>query len=191
MKPHEPKRPNQEKPQGETPRPEETPAPKSELPEEGAADEAKQLLDQLQRLAAEYSNYQKRIERHLTEEKRLAVRGLVLDLLPAVDSFEQALAHAKQEPAAAALCEAVELAYNQLMAALGKHGVTSVEAEGAPFDPEHHEAVVMTPSPDHPEGHVARQLQKGYRLHGQTIRASRVAVSSGQPESPVKPQRGA
>jgi len=159
--------------------PEEAAAAKAEKRLAAKTDECRQLIDQLQRLAAEYSNYQKRIERHLQDEKRLAVRGLVLDLLPAVDNLERALAHAMEQPDLAVFQEGVTLAYNGLMAALKNHGVTPIETEGQTFDPEHHEAITLVPSEEHPKGHVVEVMQKGYRLHGQTIRPSRVAVSDG------------
>jgi molecular chaperone GrpE len=146
--------------------------------------EAGELLDQLQRVAAEYSNYQKRMARHLEDEKRLAVRGLVLDLLPALDNFERALAHADQEHNFQVLMDGVKAVHAQMQAALAKHGVRPVEAAGRPFDPEHHEAVTMRPSETCPPGEVLDVAQKGYQLHGQTIRASRVTVSSG----PAGPQ---
>ena len=60
--------------------------------------ECKELVDQLQRLAAEYSNYQKRMERHFQEEKKHGIQALVLDLLPAIDNFERALDAAASKP---------------------------------------------------------------------------------------------
>ncbi|MBM4019401.1 MAG: nucleotide exchange factor GrpE [Planctomycetes bacterium] len=183
-------------PDGQESAPDETsaavsPAGQEPLPEEAAAmadapallaaksAECASLLDQLKRLAAEYSNFQKRMERHFQEEKRLAVRGLVLDLLPVVDNLERAVAHAETEPALESLKAGVKAVHEQFLAALGRHGVTPFEAHGQAFDPEHHEAVAMMPSDEHAEGKVAQVVQKGYRLHGQLIRPSRVAVSTG------------
>jgi molecular chaperone GrpE len=141
--------------------------------------EAADLLDQLRRLAAEYSNYQKRIERHMQDEKALAVRGLVLDLLPVLDNFDRALAAAGDPANTKPVIEGMTLAHTQLMTALAKHGVTPVEAAGQTFDPEHHEAIVCLPSDEHCQGKVIEQMQRGYQLHGRTIRPARVAVSGG------------
>ena len=150
--------------------------------------ECKDLLDQLQRLAAEYSNYQKRMERSLQDERRMGVRGLVVDLLPVLDNFERALGHVQDEGGTDALVAGIKAVYEQFLAALKKHGVMPFESHGQVFDPEHHEAISMVPSDEHAEGNVAHEMQKGYRLHGQTIRPSRVAVSSGGAAKPPAEQ---
>ena len=157
------------------------PAPEVEA---AKAKECKDLMEQLQRLAAEFSNYQKRMERTLQDERLIGIRGLVVDLLPVLDNFERALEHANDEAGKDALVAGIKAVYEQFLAALKKHGVTQFESHGETFDPEHHEAIAMVPSDEHAEGKVAHVMQKGYRLHGQTIRPSRVAVSGG----PAKPE---
>ena len=157
------------------------PAPEVEA---AKAKECKDLMEQLQRLAAEFSNYQKRMERTLQDERLIGIRGLVVDLLPVLDNFERALEHANDEAGKDALVAGIKAVYEQFLAALKKHGVTQFESHGETFDPEHHEAIAMVPSDEHAEGKVAHVMQKGYRLNGQTIRPSRVAVSGG----PAKPE---
>ncbi len=155
---------------------------------EAKTKEAAELLDQLKRLAAEYSNYQKRMQRYLEEQKTQAVRDLVIDLLPAIDNFDRAMAAAGSgQLSVLTVLEGMTVAHSQLMAALARHGVTTVEASGQAFDPEHHEAVACLPSDTHCEGKVIEQVQRGYRLHGRTIRPARVAVSGG----PGKPEDAA
>jgi len=151
--------------------------------------ECQELIDQLQRLAAEYANYQKRTERTLQDERRVGIRDMVLDLLPALDNLDRTLAAAKDKPSLDALLAGVRVVRDQMLAALQKHGVTPIEAAGQPFNPEHHEAVALLPSESHPEGNVAEEVQKGYRMDGRTIRATRVAVSSGEPK-PQPPEGG-
>jgi molecular chaperone GrpE len=68
-----------------------------------------------------------------------------------------------------------------LLAAIAKHGAERIDAEGQPFDPEHHEEVAQIPREEVHEGHVAEVVQTGYRLYDRTLRASRVVVSSGPP----------
>ncbi|MCX5685221.1 MAG: nucleotide exchange factor GrpE, partial [Planctomycetota bacterium] len=175
-------------PGGPAPLPEEQPAPapaKAEIESQHAAKtkECKDLLDQLQRLAAEYANYQKRMERTLQDECRMGIRSLVVDLLPVMDNFERALEHVQDEASKDALAAGLKAVYEQFLAALKKHGVTPFESQGQTFDPEHHEAILMVSSDEHAEGKIAQVMQKGYRLNGQTIRPSRVAVSGG----PAKP----
>jgi len=150
--------------------------------------ECEELLERLKRATADYLNYQKRMERRLDEVKRFAARDLLLDVLPVLDNFERALKHAEEKPEFESLLQGVRLVHEQLLAALRKHGVERIEARGKPFDPAHHEAVAQLPSEEHPEGHVAGEMQAGYRLHDQTLRPSRVAVSSGMAEEPPAPQ---
>lgn len=172
--------------------------PEAALPEEGRQEapptegadtlDAKQrqrqeLLDSLQRLAAEFSNYQKRAERRVQDGRQEAVGDLVLDLLPVIDNLERAIAAAEATPDLDAFLEGVRLLHGQLLAALRKHGITPIEADRRAFDPEHHEAVAHVPSDEHPSGHVIEEMQRGYRLGDRTLRASRVAVSSGKPEA--------
>jgi molecular chaperone GrpE len=155
-------------------------------PLEAKTREAADLLDQLKRVAAEYSNYQKRVERHREEHAGQAVRGLVLDLLPAIDNLDRALAAARQASQHEALLEGMALVHGQLLAALAKHGVTPIDAAaGAVFDPEHHEAVACIPSDAPPAGRVLEQLQRGYQLRGRTLRPAHVAVSGG-PAGPAE-----
>jgi molecular chaperone GrpE len=161
-------------------------APEAEAPLAAKAKECKDLVDQLQRLAAEYANYQKRMERTLQDERQMGVRNLVMDLLPALDNFERALGHAKEEAGKDALVAGIKAVYEQFLAALKKHGVAQFESHGQAFDPEHHEAVAMVPSDEHVRGKVVHVMQKGYRLHGQTIRPSQVAVSGGPATPPAE-----
>ena len=175
-----------EKPEAQPKAPPEPPA--GEDPLAAKTRECEELLDRLKRTTADYLNYQRRMERRLEEVKRFAVRDLLLDVLPVIDNFERALAHAEEQPEFESLLEGVRMVHDQLLAALRKHGVERIEAEGKPFDPEHHEAVAQLPSEEHPEGHVAGEMQAGYRLHDQTLRPSRVSVSSGMAEESPAPE---
>jgi len=150
--------------------------------------ECEELLERLKRTTADYLNYQKRMDRRLEEVRRFAVRDLLLDVLPVIDNLERALAHAEEQPEFQALLDGIRLVHSQLLAALRKHGVERIEAHGKPFDPEHHEAVAQLPSEEHPQGHVAGEMQAGYRLHDQTLRPSHVTVSSGMAEKMPEPE---
>jgi molecular chaperone GrpE len=141
--------------------------------------EVQDLKDRLQRLAADFSNYQKRMQRRLEEEKREAVREFLRDLLPVIDNFERALAAADEGGDPASFHQGVRLVHDQLIEALSRHGVEPIDAAGRRFDPEHHEAVAHVPSEEHPSGHVIDEVQRGYRHGDLTLRPSRVAVSRG------------
>ena len=146
--------------------------------------ECRDLVDSLQRLGAEYANYQKRMARMMEEAEKQAGRNLVMDLLPVIDNFERALASARSEADFKALRDGVQLVHDQILGVLSKHGVTQVSGHGEEFDPEHHEAVAQLPSGEHDAGKVSEVVQKGYRMDGRTIRASRVVISSGPPAKP-------
>ena len=141
--------------------------------------ECMELMDRLQRTAADYQNFQKRVARRMEEAVEFAVRDVALDLVPVIDNFDRALEAARAEPDCEALRQGVELVREQLRAALARHGVEPIDADGKPFDPEYHEAVGRAPSDAVPKNHVAEVLQTGYRLKGRTIRPSKVIVSSG------------
>jgi len=151
--------------------------------------ECRDLVDQLQRLAAEYANYQKRTDRQLAEEHQHGAGRLALDILPAIDNLERALAADQAGVNPEAWLKGARVAHEELLAALRKHGVMPIEAVGRPFDPHVHEAVAHVPSEDQPEGRVLEESRKGYRMGDRTIRASRVAVSRGPVREPT-PEQG-
>lgn len=132
------------------------------------------LQDRLLRTAAEFDNYRKRVERDRREVADMAVADAVQDLLPIIDNLERALqAAAEQDP----LRKGVELIHRQMEDLLRKRGVRSIEALGADFDPNIHQAVAHEESDTHREGEVMEELQRGYRLGDRLLRASMVKVA--------------
>lgn len=179
-------RPTEEVPEERRPGPAEGAPPPEEPAEQATSEdleearrECMELMDRLQRTAADYQNFQKRVSKRMDEAVRRAQRDLVLDILPVVDNFDRAMKAAQGESDLEAVRRGVELVRQRLAAALAKHGVEPIQALGRPFDPLDHEAVGDVPSRDHPEGSVAEVLQTGYRMNGETIRPSRVLVSTG------------
>jgi molecular chaperone GrpE len=86
----------------------------------------------------------------------------------------------------------MQLAYDKAMETLGAFGLQPIEAEGGLFDPDQHAALMQEPSDKHPPKTVLRELQKGYRLKGRTIRASSVVISQApqaqQADEPAEEQ---
>jgi molecular chaperone GrpE len=76
------------------------------------------------------------------------------------------------------LLQGVELVLRELHGALGRHGVSEIEAEGRPFDPALHEAMMQQPDATAAPNTVIRVFQKGYRLRDRMLRAARVLVSA-------------
>ncbi|HET9193689.1 MAG TPA: nucleotide exchange factor GrpE [Vicinamibacterales bacterium] len=133
------------------------------------------LKEQLLRAVADFDNYRKRIERERRELSDYAATDVLLELLPIIDNFERAL----QAPAGGdeAFKKGVELIHKQMLDLLRKRGVTLIDALGADFDPNIHQAVIHEPSDDHREGEVMQELQRGYKLGDRLLRPAMVKVA--------------
>jgi molecular chaperone GrpE len=136
-----------------------------------------EYLDLAKQVRADFENYQKRAARDLATERRFAQTPLAGDLLPALDNLDRALAAAKQAGDSGVLSQGVALVQTQLLDALRRHGVTRIEAQGKPFDPSLHQAVMQQPSADHPPQTVLQVLEQGYQIHDRVLRPARVVVS--------------
>jgi molecular chaperone GrpE len=138
------------------------------------------LKEQLLRARADFDNYRKRMMRETERVRKTAAEALIADLLPVIDNLERALDHACDAPGG--LGEGVEMVVNQLREVLARHGLQPIPAQGLPFDPNVHEAVMQVECAEMAPGHVAQVLQKGYRLGDYVLRPAKVAVSCGIPE---------
>src|SRR5262245_18251516 len=155
-----------------------------------AAERERDRLDTLARqVKADFENYQKRQQRDLAAERRYAQMPLAADLLPALDNLDRALAAAQQAGDTGPLAAGVAMVLGQLLDALRRHGVTRIEAQGKPFDPNLHEADTQQPSAEHPPQTVAQVFEQGYQLHDQVLRPARVAASVA-PEPANDPNKG-
>jgi len=134
----------------------------------------------LQLTRADFENYQKRAQRDIAQERRYAHGPLALDLLPIFDNFERALAAAKQAGESGPLVQGVALIQNQVLDILKRHGITRIEAQGKPFDPNLHQAVMQQPSPQ-PPNTVLQVLEQGFMIHDRVLRPARVIVSAPPP----------
>jgi molecular chaperone GrpE len=154
----------------------ETPPDKASGPLDQLRREKDAAQDRLLRTAAEFDNYRKRVER---ERRDLAdyLKGDILgELLPILDNFERAM----QSPSAGesdALRKGVELIHKQLLDFLRKRGVTPIDALGADFDPNFHQAVIHQDSPGHRDGEVIEELQRGYMVGDKLLRPAMVKVA--------------
>lgn len=142
-----------------------------------ARDQAASHLDDLRRLAAEFENYRKRVERDRDELIGRATQRLVEALLPVLDSFDAALAaSADEDPRVLA---GMRSTHQQMLDVLRGEGLEPIDAKGADFDPTFHEAVSGGGS-----GHlvVTDQLRRGYTLRGRVIRPALVTVAASDPD---------
>jgi molecular chaperone GrpE len=132
--------------------------------------------DRLLRKTAEFDNYRKRIERERREQADHAVVNILQDLLLIVDDFDRALT-VDAGGESDAYRKGVELIYQKLSDLLRKRGVKAFDSLGADFDPNIHQAVVHESSPDHREGEVIGEMQKGYMMGDRLLRPAMVKVA--------------
>lgn len=150
-----------------------------------AEDEAKAHYDKLLRVLAEFENFKKRIGREQADHAKYANQSLICDLLPVVDDFDRVLDHIPKDASAevAAIADGIKIIQNHFMTALSKHGFHPLESStGQNFDPCRHEAVAHIESEEHPEGTVAIEHRRGWKLHDRVVRAATVSVSKGKPK---------
>jgi len=143
------------------------------------AAKAQEHWDRLLRATAEFDNFRKRAAREKDEAIRYANHKLLERLLPVLDSFDMAVAAAGAENAesSSSLREGIDLVLQQFRTVLSEAGLEEIEADGRPFDPNLHEAVSQIETAEVEEGHVARQLRKGYLLRDRLVRPSSVIVA--------------
>jgi molecular chaperone GrpE len=163
----------------EEPEAEEPPADDAELVAAvtAARAEAESYLDDLRRLQAEFDNYRKRMLREQTARIASASQALVARLLPVLDNFELAVSHAEQSRDFDRMLKGVEMVFGELREVLQAEGLVKIEAEGKPFDPERHEAVVAVEQEDAEPGTVVDVVRTGYELRGKVLRPAMVKVA--------------
>jgi len=131
-----------------------------------------------QRAQADLENFKKRAAREQAELRALVVEGLVKDMLPALDSLERAIKHAKTGTAAdEATARGLDLVMGKFLEFLEKEGVKPISAAGEPFDPMRHEAILRVPTDSVEEGVVLEEVQRGYASKDRVIRPALVTVA--------------
>ena len=153
--------------------------------------ECEDLEERSVRLHADFDNFRRRSLKEKQESLQFGHQNLVKDLLSAVDDLERALEHGAQNEGSdvQGILDGVALVQRELLGALAKHGVTTIEAEGKTFDPTVHEAIGQVPSTEVPPNTVLEVLQKGYLIRDRMVRPARVLVSR-QPEGETSQRAG-
>ncbi|MBI5773401.1 MAG: nucleotide exchange factor GrpE [Verrucomicrobia bacterium] len=159
-----------------TPPPTDAPVELEEL--QAAAAKAAEHWERLVRVSADFENFKKRAAREKQEAIQYANQALLTKLVPVLDNFEMAASAATAPGAnAESLKTGVTMILNQFKAALAEAGLEEVDAAGQPFDPALHEAVSQQETAEIPDGHVAQQLRKGYKLRDRLLRPATVVVA--------------
>jgi molecular chaperone GrpE len=140
--------------------------------------EAEEASDKYRRTYADFENYRKRMQRDQIEFRKYANEQMALELLPVIDHLSLALRHANEGGTCGdALLQGVEMVYKQFRDMLEKFGIKSFRAEGEPFDPALHEAMMQVETRDVPENMVVQVFQDGYLYHEKVLRHAKVGVS--------------
>lgn len=141
--------------------------------------EVASLTRDLQRLAADFSNYRKRNEAERVDFVKYAKADLIKRLLDVLDGYDRALETTPADAEGQPWLEGLRLVERKLRQLLESEGLQPFDAVGKPFDPYQHEAVAHLES-DAPEGTVISEYQKGYRLHDRVIRPALVTVAKAK-----------
>ncbi len=173
----EPKQPETETP--ETPEPADaSPAPEAEQ-QADLSDELKKALsakeDQFLRLAAEYDNFRRRSAREKTEAYAKAKADAALAFLPVYDNLERALQQGSEDQA---FLKGVEMTMTELVKVLDSLDIHRIDALGAPFDPNLHNAVMHVEDESLGENVVAQVFQTGFKMGDRVIRFAMVKVAN-------------
>ena len=126
------------------------------------------------RLFAEYDNYRKRTAKEKTETYQNASVKCIEQLLPVIDSFERSV---EAECSDENFKNGMVMIFGQMKAFLEKMNVTVIDALGAEFDPNFHNAIQQLESTEYDSNHVCAVYQKGYMLGDKLIRPAMVAVA--------------
>jgi len=150
--------------------------PASTDPADEIRRERDEFHDRWLRKTAEFDNYRKRIERERRDQADQAIVNLMQELLLVVDDFDRALT-VEGRGEADAHRKGVELIYQKLTDLLRKRGVRAFESLGADFDPNVHQAVMYEASPEHRDGEVIGEMQRGYMMGDRLLRPAMVKVA--------------
>ncbi|MDD3149542.1 MAG: nucleotide exchange factor GrpE [Candidatus Gastranaerophilales bacterium] len=139
--------------------------------------EFEELKNQYIRLAADFDNYRKRQAQERESLLKYGAEDTLKKLLPVIDTFERAQKSILETDDCEQLKESFEIVKKQFFEALEKAGLQKIETNGAEFNPNIHEAVMQTPSSEHPEHSIITELQSGYKLGDRIIRPALVNVA--------------
>lgn len=160
-------------PEHSTPKEQAQGAPDATLEQPSPENEYKQLA---QRIQADFDNHRKRNAALRTEALQEGKTDGVLALLPVLDSMQAAL-KIYREKGEAELQEGYEKLIQQFLAQLQTLGVSPIESENLPFDPNFHEAILQQPQEGIDSGNVAQVYREGYRMGDRVIRHAQVIVA--------------
>lgn len=147
--------------------------------------EKDELFEKLQRVSAEFVNFERRSVKQIAESVEYEKKSIIRSLLPSLDNFEHALAAAAGAESVDKVIEGVQLTFDHMLDALKAHGVEKIVAADQQFDPFLHEALMQRSEEDKEDNIVLEELQSGYTINGQVIRPTKVIVNKLPAEDEV------
>ena len=135
-------------------------------------EQIEELTDKVKRQMAEFDNFRKRTEKEKSQMYDMGAKTIVEKILPVIDNFERGLN--KED----AFVVGMDKIYRQMLTVLEEAGVKPIEAVGAEFDPNFHNAVMHVEDETLGENVVAEELQKGYMYRDTVVRHSMVKVAN-------------
>lgn len=139
--------------------------------------EKDELFAKLQRVSADYINYQKRSAKQISESITYEKEAVIKSLLPILDNFEHTLNGAEGVEDIESLRKGVKIIYDQILLILKSHGVEQIDSVGQKFDPSCHQALIQKTESDKEDTVILEEFQKGYRLGEKVLRPGRVIVN--------------
>ena len=139
--------------------------------------ELEDLNNKYLRLAADFDNFRKRQAQERESLLKYGASETMTKLLVVLDTFERAKESLENVEDVKSVKESYEVAFKQLLDTLKKAGLEEIEALGAEFDPNLHEAVAQTPTNEQPDNTIISQMQKGYKLGDRVLRPALVNVA--------------
>jgi molecular chaperone GrpE len=155
--------------------------------------EKAETFAQMQRISADYANFQKRAPKQIADSVAYEKMGIIRSLLPSIDNFEHALNGAKTVDSLDSFIEGIQLVFDHMIDALKVQGVERISSLGEQFDPSMHEAMMRRCEEGKPENEIVEEFQSGYKVGDRVIRPCKVIVNKlpeePQPDpEPVQPE---
>ena len=132
------------------------------------------------RLAADFENFRKRQAQEREDLLKYGAVNTLKQLIEVLDNFDRGQKAVENIEDCQKVKDSFNLVMKQMKDTLTKLGLEVIETEGKEFDPNFHEAVMQTPTSEHPEGTIINELQKGYKIGDKVLRASLVNVASAE-----------
>lgn len=153
---------------------------KKDSKESKLQEEYDKLNQQYIRLAADFDNYRKRQEQERENLIKFGTESALKNMLEVLDNFERGEKALESVEDCEKVKESFNLVHKQVIETLAKLGLEEINAIGEEFDPNFHEAVMQTPTSEHPEHTIINELQKGYKMGDKVLRPTLVNVATAE-----------